>query len=912
MLSYIRLVAFAFLVANPIQANAADDPALKAASALYENIRTETLPNGLRVFLKPVPGAPVVTTMVAYKVGSADENLDATGLSHYLEHLMFKGTEKLMPGDIDRMTMRSGGRNNADTSEDMTVYHFDFAADQWDTALRIEADRMRNLRIDERHEFEQEKGAVISELNMDEDRPFDLELKAIAPLLFGKTAPYGHPVIGETQHVRGATAGVIKAHYDRWYYPNNAALVVVGGFDADKASARIRELFASIPAGKLPPRKEAPPVSRDKPVRINMPSKFEVPRMVMGFNGVRSNEPDAYALEMIQTLLSGGKTSRLYRKLVEQEAIASEVSASDNAGRYPGWFAVDVELLKGKSPQKAEELVLAELARLANEPVGPEELQRARRIMTAGQIFAHEGVHGLADSIARGVTTNDLEYLRTYLPRVVAVTPAQIQEAARKYLDANKRVVVWSLPKEGKEAGGGEAQTPPSRKRQRRLPGNSPVAHASGSDKTSTFDLERTRRVVLPNGLTLLLFEDHRLPIVAARAFVRNARLLEPADKAGVASLVGSLLDEGTKSRGGQQIAAAIEDVGGALRMSQAGGSVQVLTPDRSLGLDLLFDCMLHPSFPADALERKRAQTLSELDDNERRADVRGRQALARLIYGPNHPLSRPSLGLRPIVEKLSAEDCRTFHARLFVPNNTMVAVVGDFVASDVIAEITRLTRDWKPWAGALQAALPPLTPLPQFTQKIISMPESAQLYVYLGHAGIMRMDPDYFRLLVMDYVLGTGTGFTDRLSANLRDRQGLAYSVSATITGNAAEVVGTFAGSIGTFPDKFEAVKSGFLKEINRIRDEAPTAEEVQDAKTYLLGSLPFHYTSNAGIAEQLLQIERFGLGFDYLSNFRKEVAAVTAADVQEVARKHLHPDRLALVASGPVDEHGRPLTKK
>src|SRR5436309_5347672 len=143
-----RSIALALLVTFPVAIRAADDPALKAAAALYEGVRTETLPNGLRVFLKPIPGSPVVTTMVAYKVGSADENLDATGLSHYLEHLMFKGTEKLMPGDIDRMTMRSGGRNNAETSEDMTVYHFGFAADQWETALRIEADRMRNLRID--------------------------------------------------------------------------------------------------------------------------------------------------------------------------------------------------------------------------------------------------------------------------------------------------------------------------------------------------------------------------------------------------------------------------------------------------------------------------------------------------------------------------------------------------------------------------------------------------------------------------------------------------------------------------------------------------------------------------------------------------------------------------------------------
>src|SRR5262249_14418497 len=174
---------------------AADQAALKAAAALYEGVRTAVLPNGLRVYLKPVPQSPVVTTMVAYKVGSADEELTSTGLSHYLEPLMFKGTDKLMPGDIDRLTQRNGGRNNAYTDQDYTVFHFDFAADRWQAALEIEADRMRNLRIDAKHEFEQEKGAVISELEGDEDNPWDLEYKAIVPLLFGKTAPYGHPVI---------------------------------------------------------------------------------------------------------------------------------------------------------------------------------------------------------------------------------------------------------------------------------------------------------------------------------------------------------------------------------------------------------------------------------------------------------------------------------------------------------------------------------------------------------------------------------------------------------------------------------------------------------------------------------------------------------------------------------------------
>src|SRR4051812_15995356 len=205
--SSTALASLALLLAPPAVRAADPPPAADAhlartAQAALSGLRTETLPNGLRIYLLPVKNSPVVTTMVAYRVGSADEEKDQTGLSHYLEHLMFKGTDKLLPGDIDRATQRNGGRNKAYTTEDMTVYPFDFAADRWQSALDIEADRMRNIRIDAKHEFEQEKGAVIAELKGNEDNPGDLEYKAILPMLWPKDSPYSHPVIGEERHVR--------------------------------------------------------------------------------------------------------------------------------------------------------------------------------------------------------------------------------------------------------------------------------------------------------------------------------------------------------------------------------------------------------------------------------------------------------------------------------------------------------------------------------------------------------------------------------------------------------------------------------------------------------------------------------------------------------------------------------------
>ncbi|HET6573382.1 MAG TPA: pitrilysin family protein [Fimbriiglobus sp.] len=896
---------------------AADVALVKAASAQFDHLRTETLPNGLRVYLLPVPGAPTVTTMVAYKVGSADEDQDQTGLAHYLEHLMFKGTDKLMPGDIDRITQRNGGRNNAYTTEDMTVYHFDFAADRWTKALGIEADRMRNVRIDPKHEFQQEKGAVVAELKGNEDRPWTLEYEAILPLLFPPKSPYAHPVIGEERHVRAATAEVIKRYYDKWYHPNNAALIIAGGFDPDEAMALVTKLFGPIPRTDLPDRKAAPHAhERTTQERTEFPSKFDVARMLAGFNTVKSGNPDEYVLDLIEDILAGGKTSRLYRRLVEQERLVNAVGAGNSSGRYPGWFAVNVEMLQGKDRARAEAIVFEELEKLAKEPVTDAELRRVKRAALASFIFSRESVHNLADLVSRTVLLHDVDYLKTYLDRLNAVTAADIRRVVAKYLTKPKSAVVWSVPAEGK--GGSSLGPRPSRPLLLRrsgaiddtsahLPGEARAAGTAAVPGESTFSLKDAKRVVLPNGLTLVMLENHRLPIVVAEAYLRGVRLREPADKSGVAALMGNMLDEGTATHTGTEIATLIEDAGGSLSLDSSGGSVRVLTPDTDLGLSLLFDSLIHPSFPAKELERKRDQLLTEIAERERRPQTRARQLFNKLVYG-DHPFGRPTAGKKEVVEKLTRDDLKAFHASAFSPDRAIVVVVGDFAAAEMAESVKKLTAGWKKSdAGRLKVILPPWSNGP--VVKIVPDKTAAQTHVFIGHLGITRDNPDYYTLLVMDNVLGTGPGFTDRLSANLRDRQGLAYTVTAQITGSAGEQPGTFTGYIGTFPDKFNVAKEGFLAEIGKIRNEPPTPREVEDAKKYLLGSLPFKLTTSARVASQLLAAERFGLGFDFLEEYRRKVAAVTPADVQAAARKYLHPNRLVIVAVGPIGADGKPL---
>ncbi len=625
------LLAFAFLLLVPLPMRAAEDGdsrlALRTTAALYDDIRTSELPNGLRIFLKPIPTSTAVTTMVVYKVGSADEDKTFTGLSHYLEHLMFKGTAKLKPGDVDQITLRAAGSNNAYTSTDLTAFHFTFPAGRWLPALEIEADRMRNLRIDKEHEFDKEKGAVINELAGNEDSPWDLEYKAILPRLFGKQHPYGHPVIGVTKHVQDATEKVIKAHYDRWYHPNNAALILVGGFDPDKALAAIKTLFGPIPRAELPPRKELPTEGPKLPARLEMPSKFSVARLLLGFPAVRSGDADHAALNVLEAVLSRGKSSRLYRALVEGQALATAVSADHVPGRYPGWFGIQVEMLPGKNRGAVEKLLHKEIARLGVEPVSDDEWKRARQLILTSNIFNRETTMGLANSIGESVTVGgDLDLARKYLPRILAVTAADVQRVAKKYLNLEKSVTVWSVP--GEKKGAALLSAPPSFSAGLRPIG--PMgrilkrAHRDGADAVGGFDLKKAQRVELPNGLVLVLFEDHRLPIFEARVSLREASLFQSDNKLGVGSLTGLLLDEGSTRRTGAEMAAAIEDVGGSLSLAGSGGTVRVLAPNHRRGLELLLECLTQPNFPKPAFAR-RGPVCSRRSASSRCNPIRGR-----------------------------------------------------------------------------------------------------------------------------------------------------------------------------------------------------------------------------------------------------------------------------------------------
>ncbi len=416
---------------------------------------------------------------------------------------------------------------------------------------------------------------------------------------------------------------------------------------------------------------------------------------------------------------------------------------------------------------------------------------------------------------------------------------------------------------------------------------------------------------LLDNGLKVLLVENPSIPTVSFNASVLAGARYDTDEKAGLAIMVSRLLDEGTESRTSLELAEAIESVGGAIEtdgsFERIVASAGVLKKDTDLGLEILSDILMHPAFPPEYVEKEKERTLSEIASAKDRPQVIAGWAFNELVY-QQHPLHRPAHGYPETVERLTREDLISFHSRYFVPNNSILSVVGDFRLSDMIPRIERSLSAWVPHPIAYPQ-YPAVTRQAERRAKIINMP-AQQLNIYLGHLGIDRSNPDYYALQVLDTILGGGAGFTARIPQKLRDELGLAYTTFASITMTAGLDPGRFVAYIGTSPGNMNLALDGLLNEIRRIVDEPVTLTELQDAKDYLTGSFVFAFETSAQIARFLVHAEVYGLGFDYVDKYPEHIKRISVEDIARVAKTYLDPENYTLVVVGPV-EHQNGLGK-
>jgi len=403
------------------------------------------------------------------------------------------------------------------------------------------------------------------------------------------------------------------------------------------------------------------------------------------------------------------------------------------------------------------------------------------------------------------------------------------------------------------------------------------------------------KRIVLDNGMILLLSEKHDIPMVTMNMALKAGSMVEPVDKPGLASITASLLTQGTVKRTANQISREIDFVGGSLSASGgddfATASLRVLKKDLRTGLDLLSDVLLNPAFDQKEIDRKVKETLAEIKRQREEPDTIAGEAFAKMVFG-DHPYGKTNDEVAAYLPKLVRQEVIDFHATRYSPNNAIIAVVGDVGEQEIKLLLNEYFKSWKNKEQPVQSPAQPPVREKTIVQKIDK--DITQANIEIGHIGISRENPDYYAALIMNYILGGG-GFSSRLMDTIRDNKGLAYDVHSGFS--ARKEPGAFSVSIQTKNESANEVIEETLKEISRMQKELVSESELADAKSYLTGSFPLKMDTYAKIAGMLSSVEIYGLGLDYPQTYPRLINSVTREDIQRVAKKYLHPDKMAIV---------------
>ena len=879
--------------------------------AAIPGVQETVLPNGLRVITREVRTAPVVSVWIWYRVGSRNEPIGATGVSHMLEHMMFKGTPSLPPGSIDRLVSLAGGYNNAFTSYDYTAYHITLPSAGLDLALRIEADRMINATIDA-PELAREKQVVLSELRGRENNP-----QALLGTLVQGTAlqahPYRWPIIGWRSDVEAYSREAVAGHYRRFYQPNNAILVLVGDFDTAAALERVRHHFGGIPRGADPPPvlTREPDERGERRVTLKVPSR--TPFLQVAFRVPAAGEADGYPLAVLDAALTTGRSSRLYRALVDR---ALAVSAGSHLPEQidPSVWTFYLTPAPDVGRDRLEAALFEALDEVARDLISEDELARVQRQIRADFTYAQDSLSSQARTLGSVATVRDLAFLQTYLDRIERVTREDVRRVAAMYLQADRRTVGWLEPlpvpagqvlRSGPDTGplhdrpGGAA---PPASPSTAAPAVAPITAPALQVGTIGLDA-RTRRVVLPNGLALLVLPNPGNATVHLRGSVKAGAMYDPSGKAGLANLTSRMLLRGAGGQSAAQIAETLESVGAELAFGIQGGAAtfsgKALAADLERVLDVLADALRRPAFPRAELDRLKGQVGVALRRQHDSPAGTAARTLAQALYPAGHPFHRDPMGQEAEVAALEEADLRAFHAVHYRPDGAVLVIIGAVEPDGVVAMVERRLGDWRSPANAPAFAIPPGPSVPSAAEIIVPMPGRPEAVIMMGGPGVLREQPGYFAALVANRILGGG-GLGTRLMRVLRDQEGLTYGVYSYFGPAPGER--PWLLQMQTDVGKAREAAARLRQELRAAATAPVTPEELTTAKAGLQGLFLRSLESSADLASLLHDLEFNGLGLGYPDRFTRGVEAVTAAESARELRAFLRLDRLGTVVAGPT----------
>jgi zinc protease len=906
------LSSFLFFSGDRIQAAVPLTVSKSDAASLTDGVKQTVLSNGLTVLTKEVHTTPVVSVQVWYRVGSRNEGKGINGLSHQLEHLLFKGT-KDRPIQFGRLFSALGSESNAFTSYDETAYFGTVEQDKLDALLVLEADRMRNA-LNSAEYLASEKKVVISELQGYENSPGYRLGRAVMRSAFPNRT-YGLPVGGTKADVEKFTVDQVQQYYKAYYRPDNATLVVTGDFDTNTVLGRIKQIYGPIPKPAEPLLSQP---AKGLGVSANGAKKPSSPIVLKepGSNPLLSvvyplpdaNHPDVPAIDVMDAILTGGRSSRLYQALVEP-GLASSVSASASEPIEPGWYEISVTPAAGQSLTQAEKTLQQTLSAFRQQSVSSEELERAKTQLQASFIFGNQDITSQANQLGFTQTvTGDYRFTDRYLAAIKRVTAADVQRVARAYLKPEVQTVGFFEPTlaSGKPGASGAG----TGKTSENFSPGAPVDPAQVAKylppTTSAQSKSETRlpqTFALSNGVKVLLLSDRSTPTINLSGHIQAGAIFDTSQKAGLAGLTASNLMNGTTTKDALTLAKTLEDRGAGLGFGASREGVSIsgnaLAQDVPILIQTLADVVQHATFPEQQLELSRQRALIGLKavlDDPRQL---GRRAFQQAIYPANHPFS--TFPTEESLKQITQQDLVQFYRQYYRPDGTVLAIVGDFDPAKMRSLLETSLGQWKEVGQPAMPTFPTVT-LPKATTYLSkTIPGKAESVTYLGYSSISRKDPRYYAALVMNQVLG-GSTLSSRLGDEVRDRQGLTYGI---YSGFAAGIYpGPFLISMQTAPGDSQRAISSTVALLKQLKETGLTQAELDAAKRSLTSSYPVDLANPSNLADVILGNEVTGLGLEELRQFPAKIEAVTPAQIKQVIEELIQPNNLVILTAGPLEK--------
>ena len=857
------------------------------AASLTDGTSRFKLDNGFTVILKENHTSPVASIQVWVKAGSANETDKEAGITHLIEHMIFKGTPTRKTGEIARTIEASGGRINAYTSLDRTVYYVESASSHFDTGLNVLLDAVQHSLFD-MEELEREKEVVLEEYRRALDNPNRRLSKAMMSLSY-KKHPYRRPVIGYEETIRSFDREAILKYIDKWYTPNNMVLVAVGDFDADRALNTIRSLIKDFPkgTGRKPSRPEEPEQTSLRKTILN--EEVQQVYLDMSWHIPALTHDHMPALDILEIILGHGESCRLYRRLKMQESLVHHIDAGAYALADPGLFSIDATL-RPENLNDALGSIVQEIVEITHKPVSEADIKKAKNIVEAHFVFAMESMSGQARALAFFETmTGDMFNSDKYVERIKQVTAHDIRKVACIYLKPENLSIGVLAPKGAGVVLSGQQITALFSK----------MTGASDAKRAGIPELDqKCSMVTLKNGLRLIIKENHNLPVVSIRAaFLGGVRLEDPYPW-GISAFVSEMLTRGTNKRTFFEIASTIDSWAGSLSgfsgKNSFGISAKFLSKDLYPGLELLADVLFNPAFPESEMEKVRKDILAAIREKKDRPTPQLFDLFYKTLF-QHHPYGHPQTGTAKTIRSITRTDLVQWYESRAIPSNLVLAVAGDVNKEQLVPHVRMLFGKLRP-TSTKPSEIPSEPPLMRIREVHLYRP-GAQTHFVIGYIGADLLSRDNAPMALLETAL---SGQGGRLFFKLRDKQSLAYSVTAFRRPGLE--TGVFGVYLACDPSKLSVAKEGVLRELEKIRKDGLSKIELEAAKKYLLGKLKIRLQTNGNQSMHMALNELYGLGYDDLRRYIEDIKAVTLEDIDRVARKIIVPDKYVFVTAGPA----------